>query len=80
MIVSLHISILCTYSILTDDPFTVSTEPLFIGFEFPEYRVNEPGGVVEVCVLVMQPPIFRLTNDTFVTVIFSTRDESAAGK
>ena len=80
MTVSLYISILCTYCILIDDPFTVSTEPLFIGFEFPEYRVNEPGGVVEVCVLVMQPPVFRLTNDTFVTVIFSTRDESAAGK
>ena len=58
----------------------MSIEPLFIGFEFPEYRVDESGGTVEVCVLVMQPPILRLTNDTFVTIMFSTRDNSAAGK
>lgn len=72
-----------TYScvhVLTNDLSNVSSEPLFIGFEFPEYTVNESGGAVEVCVLVMQPPILLLTNDTFATIMFSTRDESAVGK
>ena len=44
------------------------------------YTASEFDGVIEVCVIVVQPPNLRLTNDTFVTIEFTTRNGSATGK
>ena len=51
-----------------------------MGFERSVYTISESDGVLEVCVIVVQPLNLRMTNDTFVTIEFMTRDGSAIGK